>query len=100
MSMTLPVVVEEKDGAFVASVLGTPELRALADTREVAVASLQADVAGRVARGELTTIAVPADAPSTLSAAEEAEAWRELSEDIYRERDAQKAAVVAEYDRT
>lgn len=97
---TVPVWVEEKDGAFVASVLGRPDLAATAPTGDLALASLRTVLAGPQARGRLVLLSLPASATPTLSAAEEADAWRELCEDIYRERDAQKAAVIAEYDRT
>jgi hypothetical protein len=100
MSLSVPVWVEEKDGVFVASVLGRPDLTATAPKGDLAVASLRAVLAGHRDRGRLVLLDLSFPPPPTLSAAEEAEAWRELCEEIYRERDAQKAAAVAEYDRT
>lgn len=93
MGMTLPVVVEEKDGSFVASVLGSPELRATADRREAAVASLRADLDGRMTRGELATIEVASPGrPRTgrrYTPEQEAELLRQM-EEAYRERDEEK----------
>lgn len=95
---TVPVWVEEKDGAFVASVLGRPDLAATAPTDDLALVALRAVLAGSPARGRLVLLSLPASAPSTLTAAEEAEAWRELCEDIYRERDAETAAARADHE--
>lgn len=93
MGTSLPVVVEEKDGAFVAAVLGSPELRATADSRALAVAALQVDLAARVARGELATIEVGPPVPPAprrrYTPKQEAELLRQM-EEAYRERDEEK----------
>ena len=89
--MTMPVLVEEKDGAFVASVLGSPELCATSGTRELAVATLRVDLAGRVARGELAFVDVePTGILATVGRQRTAEEIEEMDRqlaEIYRERD-------------
>ena len=90
--MTVPVWVEQSNGKFTASVLGSPQVKAEGATREQAVAAVTAQLQSAVASGEVVLVSVPTPLPPRQVSPEEAEAWRELCEEIYRERAAQKAA--------
>jgi hypothetical protein len=90
--MTVPVWVEQSNGKFTASVLGSPQVKADGATREQAIAAVTARLQSAVAHGEVVLVSVPAALPFRQVSPEDAAAWRELCEEIYRERDAQKAA--------
>jgi predicted RNase H-like HicB family nuclease len=92
--MTFPILVTQSNGTFTASVLGAPQVAAEGPTREQAVATVTEQLRARVTAGEVVLVNVPAPAPPTFGpvSAEDAAAWRELCSEIYRERDAQKAA--------
>jgi hypothetical protein len=92
-TMTVPVWVEQSNGKFTATVLGAPQVKAEGATKEQAVAAVTAQLRDRVTTGEVVLVDVPpAPLPFRQVSPEEAAAWRELCEEIYRERDAQKAA--------
>jgi hypothetical protein len=91
-AMTVPVWVEQKDGKFAASVFGVPQVRAEGATKEQAVAAVTAQLQSRMTAGEVVLVNVPTPLPFRQVSPEDAAAWRELCEEIYRERDAQKAA--------
>ncbi|MCI0700779.1 MAG: hypothetical protein L0241_06835 [Planctomycetia bacterium] len=90
--MTVPVWVEQSNGKFTATVLGAPQVRAEAATKEQAVAAVTAQLRNHVSTGEVVLVSVPTPVPARQVSPEDAQAWRELCEEIYRERDAQKAA--------
>lgn len=90
--MTFPIRVEQQNGKFTASVLGSPQVKAEGATKEQAVAAIRAQLQNRMAAGEVVLVNVPTPLPFRQVSPEEAAAWRELCEEIYRERDAQKAA--------
>lgn len=94
MSMTLPVWVEQKGDGFVAAVLGRPDLTAVGPTADLAVVGLRAVLADHRAGGRLVAVNVPD--PSEPLTDEQREAWAEVVAEIYRERDDQKAAALAE----
>jgi hypothetical protein len=91
--MTIPVLVEQSNGKFVASVLGASQVSAEGATREQAVAAVSAQLQARMTAGEVVVVDIP---PVTVSVprytAEEIEILREQTAEIYRARDAQKAA--------
>ena len=91
--MTVPVWVEQSNGKFTASVLGSPQVRADGATKEQAVAAVTAQLQSAVSHGEMVWVTVPAlTVPAPTVSPDDARAWRELCSEIYRERDAQKAA--------
>jgi hypothetical protein len=91
--MTVPVWVEQSNGKFTATVLGAPQVKAEGATKEQAVAAVTAQLQSRMTAGEVILVTVsPPPLPFRQVSPEEAQAWRELCEEIYRERDAQKAA--------
>jgi hypothetical protein len=90
--MTVPVWVEQSNGKFTASVLGSPQVKGEGKTREQAVAAVTAQLQSAVANGEVVLVSVPTPVPARRYTEEEIEAMREMTAEIYRERDAQKAA--------
>ena len=91
--MTFPILVLQTNGKFTASVLGSPHVAAEGATREQAVATVAAQLHNRMTTGEVVLIDVPdPPLPFRQVSPEDAASWRELCEEIYRERDAQKAA--------
>ena len=90
--MTVPVWVEQSNGKFTATVLGAPQVKAEGVTKEQAVAAVTAQLQSRMTAGEVVLISVPAPVPARRYTDEEIEAMREMTAEIYRERDAQKAA--------
>jgi predicted RNase H-like HicB family nuclease len=56
--MTFPVMVHRSNGQFEASLVGAPELRVTAATREEALAALKSAIAGRLEQGELVALEV------------------------------------------
>ena len=90
--MTFPILVTQTNGKFTASVLGSPQVAADGATKEQAVAAVTAQLQSRMTAGEVVLVNVPAPLPFRQVSPEEAADWRELCEEIYRERDAQKAA--------
>jgi hypothetical protein len=93
--MNMPVWVEQQDGKFTASVLGSSRLRATGETREDAIRALSQLIQVCQRRGALVVVNMPevpvADVPRRQWSEEEAEATREMLEEIYRYRDELKA---------
>lgn len=89
--MTFPILVTQTNGTFTASVLGSPQVGAEGATKDQAVATVTAQLQSRMTAGEVVLVNIPHALPFRQVTPEDAAAWRELSEEIYRERDAQKA---------
>ncbi|MBY0460451.1 MAG: hypothetical protein K2V38_24310 [Gemmataceae bacterium] len=89
--MTFPIFVTQSNGTFTASVLGLPQVSADGLTREQAVSAVTSQLQSRMTAGEVVLVTVP-QRPVRRVSHENAAAWRELCAEIYRERDAQKAA--------
>jgi hypothetical protein len=94
--MTVPVWVEQSNGKFTATVLGAPQVKAEAATKEQAVAAVTAQLQSRMTAGEVVFVNVPTPLPARNYTPEEIEIMRELCAEAYRERDAQKAAEFSE----
>jgi hypothetical protein len=92
--MTFPILVTQANGKFTASVLGAPQVTAEGATKEQAVEAVTTRLRDAVASRELVLVDVPslAPVPLRLRTPEEIEDWQEVCKEIYRERDAQKAA--------
>ena len=90
--MTFPILVSQSNGTFTASVLGAPQVSANGTTKEQAVSAITAVLRNRMTAGEVVLVNIPEPFPFREVSPEDAAAWRELCEEIYRERDAQKAA--------
>lgn len=90
--MTFPILVTQTNGTFTASVLGAPQVTAEGATKDQAVSAVTAQLQTRLTAGEVVLVTVPEPLPFGPGTPEAAESWRELCEEIYRERDAQKVA--------
>ncbi|MCZ2340306.1 MAG: hypothetical protein LC104_00745 [Bacteroidales bacterium] len=93
--MNVAVWVEQQNGKCVASVLGAPQLRAVADTRERAVAALRSEVETHLSAGELLFLDVEPQGLLALAGRYEQddaarEQWDEIITEIYRQRDEEK----------
>lgn len=92
--MTIAVSVVPQNGSYVASVLGSSELRADGPTRDAAVTALRAVIDACQTRGELLLLDIAAPAASEQMppvSEEEATMWQEVVAEAYRYRDELKA---------
>lgn len=86
--MVLPVFVEPWDGQFAATLVGAPTIRAVGPTRAEALTALQADLAQRLAHGELVSLELPPVGVSGLAGKYRTDpTLREICADAYRRRD-------------
>lgn len=91
--MTFPVLVQTQAGRFQASVLGSPAMVAEGATKEEAITALRENINQRFAKGELVLLDVPHRAVTDFAGLfKDDPTLQEMVEEIYRERDAQKAA--------
>ena len=92
--MTFPILVEQKDGErFEASILGAPAMAAAGATKDEALAALRATIDRRFAQGELLLLDVPYRAVTDFAGLfKDDPSLREICEESYRLRDAEKAA--------
>jgi hypothetical protein len=91
--MTFPVLVEPCDGQFAAVLVGAPSIRAVGTTRTEALAALQADLARRMARGELVSLELVPTGMSGLARKYPIDpTLREICNEAYRMRDAELQA--------
>jgi hypothetical protein len=89
--MTFPVVIEPCDGQFSAALVGAPMIRAIGPTRDEALAALQADLAQRLARGELVSLEIAPAGVSALAGKYRTDpTLREICEEAYRTRNAER----------
>lgn len=90
--MTFPVLIQEKSGKYTASVQGLPQLAAEGGSREQVIDVITARLHHAVQTGEIVLVNVPTPPPPRHYTDEELDLLREITAEIYRERDAQKAA--------
>jgi hypothetical protein len=91
--MTLPVLVESCDGQFAAVLVGAPTIRAMGTTQTEALAALQADLAQRIARGELVSLELVPTGLSGLAGKYRTDPTLcEICSEAYRMRDAEPQA--------
>ena len=101
--MTVPVWVEKQNGMFTATVLGAPKVKAEGATKEQAVAAVTAQLRSRVKAGEVVLVDV--DNPGFVGVSGMAGIFRddptlrEICEEAYRLRDAERDAEAADADR-
>jgi hypothetical protein len=94
--MSLPVYVEEENGAFTAAVVGSPQLNATGSSRDAAIAALRKDLANKAMAGDIVFVDVEPKGLLALAGryADDAtarEMWDELVAEAYRYRDELKA---------
>ena len=90
--MAFPVLIEKCDGQVAAMLLGAPKIRVVCPTREQALGALRAEIQQRLDAGELLDLEVGPRGVSTLAGAfRDDPTLREISEEAYRLRDAEKS---------
>jgi hypothetical protein len=94
--MSIAVWVEQTNGKYTASVPGEPAFRAVADSKDAAVAALKAQLESRVTAGDLVFVDVEPKGVLALTGKykddpEWQAVWKEIEEQAYRERDEEKA---------
>src|SRR5947207_15056038 len=88
-AMTFPVIVQPCNGHFEATLVGAPDLRAEASSREEALAALEAAIAKRLDQGELVALEVPRRGLAGLFGKyRDDPTLRDICESAYRERHA------------
>ena len=89
--MSIPVFIHQDNGHFVATLVGAPEVRVTATTRDAALAEMQVAVQKHMSCGELVFLEVPA--PKGIMAIagmfRDDPTLDDIREEIYRERDAE-----------
>jgi hypothetical protein len=89
--MTIPVLIQQTDGQFCASLVGSPDLRCVRPSRAEALAALQTELAQKVAADELVNLEIPPLGVSGLSGRfRDDPELHEICQEIYCERAAQK----------
>ena len=101
--MTFPILVQQADGAFTASVLGSPALSAAGATKQGALDALRANIDQRFAHGELMLMDLGDPAFVGISGLagkyKDDPSLREICKEAYRLRDAERDAEVNDADR-
>lgn len=90
-AMTVPVLLTPHDGSFVASLVGTPDVRGIGQTRDEAIHALKLEVLRRAQQGEIVWVDIEPPGLGHLAGSFADDATlRDLCEDIYRQRDAER----------
>ena len=88
--MSLPVFIHQDNGHFVATLVGSPDVRACAPTREEALAEIQTILQARVLHGDLVFVAMPPQGIAALAGKyRDDPSLGQIREDIYLARDAE-----------
>jgi hypothetical protein len=89
--MSVPILVEQSKGQFSASLLGAPALRHVRASRAEAIAALQADLAQKMAAGELLDLEIqPLGVSGLVGRFRDDPTLGEICDQIYRDRDAER----------
>jgi hypothetical protein len=87
--MTFPAIVHPSNGQFEATLVGAPDVRAIARTRDEALAALESVIAQRLDQGELVALEVRRRGLTGLFGKyRDDPTLREICDAAYRERDA------------
>ena len=65
--MTFPIMVEDCDGQFAASLVGVPNVRVVGPTRSQAITELKTVIEQRIALGELLSLEIEMTGVSSLA---------------------------------
>jgi hypothetical protein len=94
--VTFPVIVHPTAGQFEDTLMGSPEMRATAATREEALAKLESAISKRLDNGELVALDVHHPGLAGLFGKfRDDPKLREICADAYRERDAELLGTAA-----
>ena len=88
--MSLPVFIHQDDGHFVATLVGSPDVRVSAPTREEALAEIQTILQARVLHGDLVFVETPRQGIAAFAGKyRDDPSLTQIREDIYLARDAE-----------
>jgi predicted RNase H-like HicB family nuclease len=88
--MTFPVIIHPAAGQFEATLVGAPNVRATAATREEALAALESAIAKRLDEGELVALEVrPRGLAGSYGIFRDDPTLREICEGTYKERNSE-----------
>ena len=88
--MSFPILVHQDNGHFVATLLGAPELRVTAATREIALAEMRMALQKRMAHGEIVLLDMKPDWLFEIAGKyRDDPTLQDICDEIYRERDAE-----------
>jgi hypothetical protein len=89
--MSFPIFIHQDNGQYTATLLGAPDVRVSAPTRQAALAQMQAALEQRYAAGELVFLEVPARKGVLAFAGrfKDDSTLADIRDQIYRERDAE-----------
>jgi hypothetical protein len=89
--MTLAARVESNNGDFTAELIGAPDVRATASSRDLAVQALRQVIAERLSQGALALVDVPMlGVTDVFGTFRDDPTLREICEEAYRLRDAER----------
>jgi predicted RNase H-like HicB family nuclease len=91
VNMAFPIQIYQENGNYVATLLGAPEVRTEAMTREGALADMQCALEKRIAKGELVFLEVPEKLGILAIAGKYKDdpTLADIRDEIYRQRDAE-----------
>ena len=90
--MTIPILVEARNGQFVASLAGAANLRAVEPTRSQAIESLKAIIQHHIDTGELLPLEIETIGVSSLAGRfSDDPTLRAICDDVYQARDADRS---------
>src|SRR5438309_1715602 len=88
--MAIPVFIDQDNGKFVATLVGSPEVRVSAPTREAALAQMQTVLQERMSQGNLVLLEVAREGIMAIAGKYKDDPFlTEIREEIYRQRDAE-----------
>jgi hypothetical protein len=89
--VTVPVLVQQTNGQYSASLVGSSELRCVRPSRVEAIAALQSELAQRIADNELVNLEIqPLGVTGVAGRFQDDPELRSICDQIYQERDSQK----------
>ncbi len=98
--MTVPVWVEQQNGRFTATVLGAPQVKAEGATREQVVTAVTAQLRNAISHGQVVLVDPGFAGISGMAGMfRDDPTLREICEEAYRLRDAERDAEAADADR-
>lgn len=90
--MTVTVLVQQSNGEFSASLVGSPAIQVIRPTRSEAISALQRELSAKVAAGELVDLELEPtmDMTGLFGIFRDDESLQEICDDIYRQRNAER----------
>ena len=88
--MSFPVFINQDNGHFVATLVGVPEVRVTAPSREIALAEMRVILQQRMSQGELVFLDLEPEGILAMAGKyRDDPTIQDICDEIYRERDAE-----------